>query len=289
MRRRESRAGLYLQGLVRLGVHYALSYALWPKIRGCKQNSGVGYYWPGHCTKIDGNHQEIEESTSQAHLKGQGSEILDVAIAYFYKMGSDAKPTCWQQLQENQVKKIYMGYYWYADSYYPGGKSYQVTIKQLPETIPIHRTGADRREFHSKGWVKTTETGSRKCRTCWAHYTIIKTSNGDTPFSLTYGTEAVIPVEIGMPSIRCAEVKHAENDEELLLNLDILVERREKAVVREARNKAKMEKYYNAKERGKLGPKWEGPYEVIEALGKGSYKSERKCRMYSAHVRRAPT
>ncbi|GKD93788.1 reverse transcriptase domain-containing protein, partial [Tanacetum coccineum] len=106
----------------------------------------------------------------------------------------------------------------------------------------------------------------------WAHYTIIKTSNGDTPFSLTYGTEAVILVEIRMTSIRCAEVNHAENDEELLWNLDILVERREKAVVREARNKAKMEKYYNAKERGKLGPKWEGPYEVIEALGKGSYK-----------------
>nr|GEU96371.1 hypothetical protein [Tanacetum cinerariifolium] len=57
---------------------------------------------------------------------------------------------------------------------------------------------------------------------------------------------------------------------------------------------AKMEKYYNAKvrittlrlgdfvyrkneashakESGKLGPKWEGPYEVVEALGKGPYK-----------------
>ncbi|GJS68636.1 hypothetical protein Tco_0757409 [Tanacetum coccineum] len=55
-----------------------------------------------------------------------------------------------------------------------------------------------------------------------------------------------------------------------------------------------MEKYYNAKfrstsfkpgdlvyrnndashaeQRGKLGPKWEGPYEVTEALGKGAYK-----------------
>ncbi|GJW76990.1 reverse transcriptase domain-containing protein [Tanacetum coccineum] len=37
---------------------------------------------------------------------------------------------------------------------------------------------------------------------------------------------AVIPVEIGMPSIRCAEVNQAENDEELLMNLDILEERR---------------------------------------------------------------
>ncbi|GJX94410.1 reverse transcriptase domain-containing protein [Tanacetum coccineum] len=128
----------------------------------------------------------------------------------------------------------------------------------------------------------------------WVHRTMIKTSNEDTPFSVTYGTEAVIPVEIGMPLIICTEVNQAENNEELLRNLDILEERREKAAVREARNKVKMEKYYNAKvritsfcpgdfvyrsneashakESGKLGPKWEGPYEVVEALGKGAYK-----------------
>nr|GFB95213.1 reverse transcriptase domain-containing protein [Tanacetum cinerariifolium] len=28
----------------------------------------------------------------------------------------------------------------------------------------------------------------------------------------------------------------------------------------------------HAVERGKLGPKWEGPYEVTEALGDGAYK-----------------
>ncbi|GJT94626.1 reverse transcriptase domain-containing protein [Tanacetum coccineum] len=44
-------------------------------------------------------------------------------------------------------------------------------------------------------------------------------------------------------------VNQAKNDNRLLLNLDILEERREKAVVREARSKAKMEKYYNAKVR----------------------------------------
>ncbi|GKA58105.1 reverse transcriptase domain-containing protein [Tanacetum coccineum] len=32
----------------------------------------------------------------------------------------------------------------------------------------------------------------------WAHRTTIKSSHGDTPFSLTYGTEAVIPAEIEM-------------------------------------------------------------------------------------------
>nr|GEW47297.1 hypothetical protein [Tanacetum cinerariifolium] len=33
----------------------------------------------------------------------------------------------------------------------------------------------------------------------WAYRTMKKTNNGETPFSLTYGTEAVIPADIGMP------------------------------------------------------------------------------------------
>ncbi|GJR68087.1 reverse transcriptase domain-containing protein [Tanacetum coccineum] len=128
----------------------------------------------------------------------------------------------------------------------------------------------------------------------WAHRTTIKTSNGHTPFSLTYGTEAMIPVEIGMPSLRCEKIDQSMNDEALLLNLDILEEEREKAAIQEAKSKAKMERYYNAKFWGttfkpgdfvyrsneaihakdneKLGPKWEGPYEVVEALGKEVYK-----------------
>ncbi|GJT49235.1 reverse transcriptase domain-containing protein [Tanacetum coccineum] len=128
----------------------------------------------------------------------------------------------------------------------------------------------------------------------WAHRTMIKSSNGDTPFSLTYGTEAVIPAEIGMPTFRTAEVDVAENDEALEINLELLEEKREQAAIREAKSKRQMEKYYNTKVRnasfkpgdlvyrsneasrvedtGKLGPKWEGPYEVTEALGKGSYK-----------------
>nr|GEY57449.1 reverse transcriptase domain-containing protein [Tanacetum cinerariifolium] len=122
----------------------------------------------------------------------------------------------------------------------------------------------------------------------------IKASNEDTPFSLTYGTKAVIPVEIGMPALRTTEVDLVGNNEALEINLDLLEEIREKAAIREAKSKSKIEKYYNLKvrntsfkpedlvyhnndasrveETGKLGPKWEGPYEVTEAHGKGAYK-----------------
>ncbi|GJU14555.1 reverse transcriptase domain-containing protein [Tanacetum coccineum] len=98
------------------------------------------------------------------------------------------------------------------------------------------------------------DEGSKNCikkvpHVLWARRTMIKTSNEDTPFSLTYGTESVIPVEIGMPFLRCAEVDQIPNDEALLLNLDMLEEKRERAAIREAKSKAKMEKYYNAKVR----------------------------------------
>ncbi|GKC22341.1 reverse transcriptase domain-containing protein, partial [Tanacetum coccineum] len=81
----------------------------------------------------------------------------------------------------------------------------------------------------------------------WAHHTMIKSSHDDTPFSLTYGTEVVIPAEIRMPTYRTAVVDAVHNDEELRLNLDLLEERRERAAIREAKAKLKMTKYYNAR------------------------------------------
>ncbi|GJU38870.1 reverse transcriptase domain-containing protein [Tanacetum coccineum] len=86
-------------------------------------------------------------------------------------------------------------------------------------------------------------------RVLWAHHTMIKSSNRDTPFSLTYGTEAVIPTEIGMPTLRTAEVDLVQNNEALEINFDLLEERREQAAIHEAKSKARMEKYYNSKVR----------------------------------------
>ncbi|GJU05222.1 reverse transcriptase domain-containing protein [Tanacetum coccineum] len=95
----------------------------------------------------------------------------------------------------------------------------------------------------SRDWVEEVP------HVLWAHRTMIKTGNKDTPFSLNYGMKAVIPVEIRMPSLRCAEVDQVQNDEALLFNLDMLEEKRERAAIREAKSKAKMERYYITKDR----------------------------------------
>nr|GEY77655.1 reverse transcriptase domain-containing protein [Tanacetum cinerariifolium] len=93
----------------------------------------------------------------------------------------------------------------------------------------------------NKNWVEEL------LHVLWAQRTMIKSSHGDTPFSLTYGTEAVIPTEIRMPTYRTAVVNVVNNDEELRLNLDLLEERRERTAVREAKSKSKMTNYYNAR------------------------------------------
>ncbi|GJS86128.1 reverse transcriptase domain-containing protein [Tanacetum coccineum] len=56
----------------------------------------------------------------------------------------------------------------------------------------------------------------------WAYYSSLKQSNGETPFSLTYGSEAVIPSEIGMPTHQTMMIKEDENEDELRLNMDLL-------------------------------------------------------------------
>ncbi|GJY99191.1 hypothetical protein Tco_0516621 [Tanacetum coccineum] len=63
-----------------------------------------------------------------------------------------------------------------------------------------------RRRNQSKARCKKHELDGRNLSYSMAHRTMIKSSNGDTPFSLTYGTEAVIPTETGMPILRTAKV-----------------------------------------------------------------------------------
>ncbi|XP_022020233.1 uncharacterized protein LOC110920323 [Helianthus annuus] len=72
----------------------------------------------------------------------------------------------------------------------------------------------------------------------WAHRTMPKTSTRETPFSLTYGLEAVIPAEVGIPTPRMRQSQE-ENEQQLRLNLDLAEERRELVAIREAKYKKK--------------------------------------------------
>jgi hypothetical protein len=73
----------------------------------------------------------------------------------------------------------------------------------------------------------------------WAIQTIEKTSHGHTLYSLTYGSEAVIPAEIGIPTYRTKNVSEEANDVELMVNLTLADEWRNMASINQARYKKK--------------------------------------------------
>nr|XP_033513545.1 uncharacterized protein LOC117278214 [Nicotiana tomentosiformis] len=61
--------------------------------------------------------------------------------------------------------------------------------------------------------------------------TTTKTATRETPFSLVYGSEALIPVEVGEPSTRFTLAMEESNDEELRTNLNLLEQRRDAALI----------------------------------------------------------
>ncbi|GFS40548.1 hypothetical protein Acr_00g0069240 [Actinidia rufa] len=63
-------------------------------------------------------------------------------------------------------------------------------------------------------------------RVLWAYHTTSRIPTGETPYSMVFGTESVIPVEIGMPNFRTSNFDKESNEVELRLNLDLLEEKK---------------------------------------------------------------
>ena len=80
----------------------------------------------------------------------------------------------------------------------------------------------------------------------WTYRTTPCRSTGETPFSLTYGAEAVIPLETGFPMTRTNSFNPKDNDEQLTRNLDLIEEKREDAMVQLAYYQQKLKQGYDA-------------------------------------------
>ena len=65
----------------------------------------------------------------------------------------------------------------------------------------------------------------------WAYRMMPRRSTGETPFVMTYGAEAVIPLEANFPTLRTSSFTPSSNDDLLGESLDLVGERREKAMI----------------------------------------------------------
>ncbi|XP_057418919.1 uncharacterized protein LOC130713140 [Lotus japonicus] len=128
----------------------------------------------------------------------------------------------------------------------------------------------------------------------WAYNTTLQSTTGETPFKLTYGVDAMIPVEVQDVTFRVATYNEEHNDMNRLVDLNLADETQAEVRLRQAVVKQMSERRYNTrvvprqmeagdlvlrrKTRGpydsKLSPNWEGPYKIRRELGQGAYHLE---------------
>ena len=126
----------------------------------------------------------------------------------------------------------------------------------------------------------------------WAYRTSIRTSTGATPYSLVYGMEAVLPVEVEISSLRIlceAELEEAEWVEDRCIQPNLIDEHRlqvmhnahcyQKRMARAFLKKVRPRSFqpgdlvlraiHLPNGRGKFRPNWHGPF-VIKQIFSGS-------------------
>ena len=65
----------------------------------------------------------------------------------------------------------------------------------------------------------------------WAYQTTPRKATNETPYSLAFGFEIVIPLEIGLPTIRTEVYDASHNEEVQARDLNLADERRENELV----------------------------------------------------------
>ena len=116
------------------------------------------------------------------------------------------------------------------------------TNGQVKSTNRVLLRGLKRRLEKAKGaWAEEVP------RIVWAYHTMPQSSTMETPFSLVYGSDAVIPVEIHESSPRFLGFVAEESNEERRVNLDLIDEDREEEKIRVEAVKRRVEHQYSSK------------------------------------------
>ncbi|VFQ60791.1 unnamed protein product [Cuscuta campestris] len=130
----------------------------------------------------------------------------------------------------------------------------------------------------------------------WAFRVTPRRAHGETPFSLTYGCEARLPIEAEFPTFRESNYQPQQNEEDHLAELNLVEERRMAAEVKMSTYQQVVKKYHDNKvgsryfqvgdevlrrreasrpgDGGKLAKNWEGPYRVRVIIRPGTYRLE---------------
>nr|KYP47653.1 Transposon Ty3-G Gag-Pol polyprotein [Cajanus cajan] len=145
-------------------------------------------------------------------------------------------------------------------------------------------------------WFKNTRD-EELLEVLWAYRCTPQSTTKETPFRLTYGTDAMVPVEVGEPSFRRQYFQENTNDISLRAEVDMVDEVRVRAEIIAEACKQRMTRRFNSNlikrsfkegdlvwrvqgttrrnsKEGKLAANWDGPFRVRHSLENGAYKLE---------------
>jgi hypothetical protein len=125
----------------------------------------------------------------------------------------------------------------------------------------------------------------------WVLRTNINRATRDTPFSLVYGAEAVLPPEIYLESTRVAHFNLEDQAKARELDINLLEEGRNTALSNVHKYQAALKRYYNksvvqkelhigdlvskkdirTKDKHTFSNPWEGPFIVVDAVTPVAY------------------
>jgi hypothetical protein len=140
-------------------------------------------------------------------------------------------------------------------------------------------------EVKGKNWHKELPS------VLWALWTNINRATRDTPFSLVYGAEAVLPPEIYLKSAKVAHFNREDQDEVIELDTNLLEERHNTTLSNVRKYQTALKRYYNksmvqrelniedlvlkkdirTKDKHKFLTPWEGPLIIVDVATLGAY------------------
>ena len=172
----------------------------------------------------------------------------------------------------------------YSTPAYPQGNG------QVEAVNKVIVNGLKKRLDDAKGrWVEELP------HVLWTYRTTPRRSTGETPFLMSYGADAVIPLEIGFPTLRTQTFNPNDNDRLLEMSLDLLEEKKgEYNGLVSLLSTQTQTRLYDTRVKlrplepgdlvlskvlgmtknpawGKLWPNWEGPYRITSLAGIGAY------------------
>ncbi|KAK4841852.1 hypothetical protein QYF36_011535 [Acer negundo] len=236
----------------------------------------AGYYWP------------TIRTDSQNHVKSCDKCQRFATVSHLTPgmLNSISAPWPFMKWGMNIVGKLPAA---------PGGVVYMLVLTDY--FTKWVETGAYQqiRDIEKRLEAEKSEWAEKLPEILWSYRTTPRRSTRETPFSLVYGSEAVIPIETRLSTARSENPDNEQNNLELSFELDHFDEKRDRAALRIQSYQQQVARHYNkkvrtrvfklhdwvlqrvfqnTKEEGarKLGPTWEGPYQITDVIGRGAYK-----------------